>query len=67
MSPWIQCDSCPAQALYLVRSTNGELSFCGHHYNKNKKALDNWGYEMIELNKVEEIPQVKEMAVENGR
>lgn len=67
MSPWIKCDSCSAQALHLVRSTNGELAFCGHHYKKNQKALDNWGYEMIELNKVEEVPQLEEMAVDNGR
>ena len=67
MTEWVQCDSCPARAMHLVRSTNGELSFCGHHYNKNKEALDKWGYEMIELNKTEDSPKIKEMAVDNGR
>jgi hypothetical protein len=59
MSEWIKCDICPAQAMHLVRSTNGELTFCGHHYNKDKEALDKWGYEMIELNKKEEVPQLE--------
>lgn len=62
MSEWVGCDVCPAQALYLVRSTSGELAFCGHHYNENKKGLDSWAYEMIELNKKEETPKLTEMA-----
>lgn len=59
MSEWIKCDQCSAQAKHLVRSTGGELVFCGHHYNKNKEALDKWGYEMIQLNKIEETPQLE--------
>ena len=56
MGEWIQCDSCSAQALFLARSTDGELAFCGHHLNKNKAALDKWAYEIIECNKTEETP-----------
>jgi len=39
---------------------DGELAFCGHHFNKNKEALDKVAYEIIQLNKVEEIPQLQE-------
>jgi hypothetical protein len=56
LTRWIKCDSCSAQALFLARGTSGELYFCGHHRNKFK-ALDNWAYEIIELNKIEEVPQ----------
>jgi hypothetical protein len=39
---------------------DGELAFCGHHFNKNKEALDKVSYEVIELNKVEEeVPQLE--------
>jgi hypothetical protein len=27
----------------------GELYFCGHHYNKNKEALDKQAFEIVEL------------------
>ena len=57
LTRWIKCDSCSAQALWLARGTSGELYFCGHHRNKNSEALDKWAYEIIELNKVEEVPQ----------
>lgn len=60
---WIKCDVCPAKAKHLVRSTNGELAFCQHHYAKNKEGLDKWAYEMIELDKKEEAPQLTEKAV----
>lgn len=29
-----RCDSCAAEALVQVAGLNGELLFCGHHYNK---------------------------------
>jgi hypothetical protein len=29
-----RCDSCAAEALVKVSGINGELMFCGHHYNK---------------------------------
>jgi hypothetical protein len=28
-----RCDSCDAQALVQVTGLNGDLLFCGHHYN----------------------------------
>ena len=63
MGEWIKCDSCSAQAMQLARGTNGELYFCNHHFNKNKSGLDSWAYEIIQLNKVEEVPQLEEEAV----
>jgi hypothetical protein len=29
-----RCDSCAAEALVRVTGLSGDLSFCGHHYNK---------------------------------
>lgn len=61
MSEWIGCDRCSiAQAMYLVKLVEGELYFCGHHFNKYKQGLDKVSYEVIELNKVEEVPQLVE-------
>lgn len=57
MSEWIKCDSCSAQALYLIKLMSGELTFCGHHRNKYREGLDKVAFEIIELNKVEEVPQ----------
>jgi hypothetical protein len=62
MTEWIKCDTCSAQAKFLARSTNGELTFCGHHYNEKSEALDKWAYEVIELDKKEESPQLLETA-----
>ena len=63
MTEWVGCDKCNmAQAMYLIKLVDGELYFCGHHLNKYKEALDKVAYEIIELNKVEEIPQLIEMA-----
>ncbi|NCW88842.1 MAG: hypothetical protein EBV71_08175 [Chitinophagia bacterium] len=64
---WIKCDSCSARAVWLARGTNGELTFCGHHLNKNKAGLDSWAYEIIELGK-EELPKkrTRRKAVKNG-
>jgi hypothetical protein len=55
------CDACSvARASHLIKLLDGELAFCGHHYNKNKEALDKKAYEVIELNKMEEaIPQLE--------
>jgi hypothetical protein len=40
-----RCDSCAAEALVQVVGLNGELLFCGHHYNK---IMDNpVGYEKM--------------------
>jgi hypothetical protein len=60
LTRWIKCDSCSAQALYLTRGTTGELYFCGHHRNKYSKTLDSWAFEIVELNRKEEIPQLTE-------
>jgi hypothetical protein len=34
LSPVDRCDSCAAEALVRVTGLNGDLQFCGHHYNK---------------------------------
>lgn len=45
LTPLDRCDSCRAQALVQVTGLNGDLLFCGHHYNK---IVDNpVGYEKI--------------------
>ena len=64
LNRWIPCDKCGeyAQAMYLIKLVDGELAFCGHHYNKFKEALDKVSYEIIQLNKEEEVPQLTEMA-----
>ena len=63
LNTWIGCDQCgSAQAMYLIKLIDGELAFCRHHFNKNKEALDKVSYEVIELNKEEEVPQLIEMA-----
>jgi len=38
LSPLDRCDSCAAEALVKVTGLNGDLLFCGHHYNK---VMDN--------------------------
>ena len=63
MSEWIKCDSCSAQAKFLARGTSGELYFCGHHRNKFTETIDKWAYEIIELDKVEETPQLEKEEV----
>ena len=75
MSEWIKCDSCPAQAKWLIRFVNksdvdtvggltsNELSFCNHHLTKNKQALDKVTLEIVELNKTEEVPQLEKAEV----
>lgn len=60
MTEWIGCDRCgTAQAMYLVKLVEGELAFCGHHLNKYKEGLDKVAYEIIELNKIEEVPTLE--------
>lgn len=64
LNRWIGCDQCAtAQALYLVKLIEGELAFCGHHYNKNKEALDKVAYEIVELDRKEEAPQTEKEEV----
>ena len=61
LNQWLGCDQCgSAQAMYLIKLLDGELAFCGHHYNTNKEVLDVKAYEVIELNKIEEAaPQLE--------
>ena len=64
LTKWIGCDQCgSAQAMYLIKLMDGELAFCGHHFNKNKEALDKVAYEIIQLNKIEEAPQLEKEEV----
>ena len=64
LNRWIGCDQCAtAQALYLVRLVEGELFFCGHHYAKNKEALDREAYEIVELDRKETVPQLEKEEV----
>lgn len=45
LKPTDRCDSCAAEALVQVTGLNGDLLFCGHHYNK---IMDNpVGYEKM--------------------
>jgi hypothetical protein len=45
LTPLDRCDSCKAEALVQVTGLNGDLLFCGHHYNK---IMDNSvGYEKM--------------------
>lgn len=61
LTRWIACDKCQtAQAMWLIKLVEGELYFCGHHKNKFEEALDKVAYEMIELNKTEEVPTLEE-------
>lgn len=61
LNEWVGCDQCgSAQALYLIKLMDGELYFCGHHFNKNKAGLDKVAYEIIELDRKEEVPQLIE-------
>ena len=58
LNKWIGCDQCSsAQALYLVKLMDGELAFCGHHYNEYKDKLESVSYETVELGKTEEVLQ----------
>jgi hypothetical protein len=53
------CDACSvARASHLIKLLDGELAFCGHHYNKYKEKA----YEVIELNKTEEAIPILEKA-----
>jgi len=64
LNKWIGCDQCgSAQAMYLVKLMGGELAFCGHHYNKNKEALDKVSYEIVELDRKEAVPQLEKEEV----
>ncbi len=42
LSPLDRCDSCNAEALVQVTGINGDLLFCGHHYNKIMATPDGY-------------------------
>jgi len=65
LTRWIKCDACSAQALYLTRGTSGELYFCGHHRNKYSKTLDSWAFEIVDLDRKEEVPLIEKEEI-NG-
>jgi hypothetical protein len=37
-----RCDSCTSEALVQVTGLNGDLLFCGHHYNKIMNSADGY-------------------------
>jgi len=43
-----RCDRCGSQAWVKATGVNGELLFCSHHYNKVKKSLSEWAFEIID-------------------
>jgi len=43
-----RCDRCDAQAFVLVSLINGELMFCGHHYNKYSNSLNKSAYKVVD-------------------
>ena len=64
LNQWIPCDGCgSAQAIYQLKLIQGELYLCGHHYNKNKEAIDKVSYEVIELNKTEEVNELEKAEI----
>ena len=61
---WIGCDKChSAKAIFLVKLMSGELYFCGHHLHEYSVALDKAAYEIIQLNRIEEVPQLEKEEV----
>ena len=45
LSPLDRCDRCQSEALVQVTGLNGDLLFCGHHYNKAMNSAI--GYDKI--------------------
>jgi hypothetical protein len=45
-----RCDAgnCGAAAKAKAKGLQGELLFCGHHYNKHSEALASWAYEIVD-------------------
>ena len=42
LSPADRCDRCNAEALVRVSGINGDLLFCGHHYNSIMNNKDGY-------------------------
>lgn len=43
-----RCDRCDAQAWVKASGVNGELLFCGHHYNKAESKIKEWAFKIID-------------------
>lgn len=43
-----RCDRCNAQALVLAKGVNGDLYFCGHHFQKHSEKLVEWAYDIVD-------------------
>jgi hypothetical protein len=43
-----RCDRCGSQAFVIVKGVNGELYFCGHHYEKHQKSLESYAFEIVD-------------------
>jgi hypothetical protein len=42
LSPLDRCDKCNAEALVKVTGINGDILFCGHHYNNIMATPDGY-------------------------
>ena len=62
LSPLDRCDSCNAEALVQVTGINGDLLFCGHHYNDIMSMPD--GYNSM-MSFMISIVDEREKLVEN--
>lgn len=43
-----RCDRCGSQAYVKATGVNGELLFCGHHFAKVEKSIQEWAYEIMD-------------------
>ena len=61
LSPLDRCDRCNAEALVKVTGINGDLLFCGHHYNKVMSNTD--GYKKMMSFMISIIDEREKLAV----
>lgn len=44
-----RCDQgCGAAAKVAAKGLQGELHFCGHHFNKHEEAVRAWAFDVID-------------------
>jgi len=43
-----RCDRCSAQAWVIAKGVNGELFFCGHHFDKFSAKVVEWAYDIVD-------------------
>ncbi len=43
-----RCDACGAEAFVWVNGINGDLYFCGHHFNKGEAKIREYAFEIID-------------------